>query len=167
MSHKIIASLTALVMLLSQTDIYGIIWASCNDDVRKQLSIPIQANACNMTETEFEYLARVVQAESDGSTDWSDLEDKILIACVVLNRVESSRFPNTIQGVLDQSGQFTTTSGGWCSTAYTDSSRWAIVEAQRHLASGDVPDNLLYFNCIGYSYGTPYDCVGGNYFTCA
>ena len=142
-------------------------WAEADDDERKALPIEYQAHACGMSETEFTYIAKVVQAESNGTTDWSDYEDKVLIACVILNRVADSRFPNTIQGVLDQSGQFSTTSGGWCSTPYTDSSRWAIVEAQRRLAEGTVPSNLLYFNCVSYQYGTPYGCYGGNYFVTA
>lgn len=162
---NLIAIITAVVMAFTNTMMYEYMWNNASDDERKEFPIAVQAHACGMTETEFEYFARVVQAESNGSTDWSDLEDKILIACVVLNRVESNSFPNTIQGVLDQSEQFSTTSGGWCSTSYTDSSRWAIVEAQRRLAEETVPDNLLYFNCIGYQYGTAYTYEGGNYFS--
>ena len=146
--------------------IMEMVWSEADDEERKALPIEYQACGCGMTETEFEYIARVVQAESNGTTDWSDFEDKVLIACVILNRVADSRFPNTIQGVLDQSGQFSTTSGGWCSTPYTDSSRWAIVEAQRRLAEGTVPSNLLYFNCINYFSGFEAYCYeGGNYFS--
>lgn len=147
--------------------IMEMVWNEADDEERKELPIEYQACGCGMTETEFEYMARVVQAESNGTTDWSDFEDKVLIACVILNRVADSRFPNTIQGVLDQSGQFSTTSGGWCSTPYTDSSRWSVVIAQRRLAEGTVPRNLLYFNCQCYQYGEPYGNFGGNYFVTA
>ena len=163
MNKAIAIGMTVIILIV---DLYGIIWSSCDDEVRKTLPIAIQAYACGMTETEFEYLARVVQAESNGTTDWSDFEDKVLIACVILNRRDSSSFPNTIQGVLDQSGQFDTTYNGWCSTSYTDSSKWAIVEAQRRLAEGTVPSNLLYFNCQNYfSWAEPYCYEGGNYFS--
>lgn len=160
MNKAIAIGITVIILL---ADLYGIIWASCDDEVRKTLPLEIQASACGIDATEFEFLARVVQKESDGSTDWSDFEDKVLIACVILNRVESDSFPDTITGVLTESGQFTTVSNGWCSASYTDSSKWAIVEAQRRLAEGTVPDNLLFFNCIGYNYGTPY-CYESNYF---
>ena len=139
-------------------------WNNADDDIRKTFPAEVQAYACGMSTEEFCYMARVIQAESNGSRDWSDLEDKILIAAVILDRVNSSSFPNTIQGVLDQSGQFSTTSGGTCSTSYTDSSRWAIVEAERRMAEGEIPENLLYFNCIGYCH-TPYCELGGNYFS--
>lgn len=164
--NKVLAVVMTVIMFISQGDLYNLIWNACDDERRKELPISIQANACGMTATEFEYMARVIQAESNGTRDWSDLEDKILIACVIINRVNSDRFPNTIQGVLDQSGQFSTTSNGWCSTSYSDSSRWAIVEAQRRLAEETVPDNLLYFNCQNYFSGfEPYCYEGGNYFS--
>lgn len=126
---KLVAVLTTIVILFNNTSLYEIMWNNASDDERKEFPIAVQAHACGLTETEFEYMARVIQAESNGTYDWSDFEDKVLIACVIFNRVESSQFPNTIQGVLDQSGQFSTTSGGWCSCSYSDSSKWAIVEA--------------------------------------
>lgn len=142
-------------------------WFNSTDEIRQTLPLEYQAYACGMTAEEFEFMARVIQAESDGTYDWSDLEDKILIAAVILNRVEDSRFNNTISSVLTESGQFSTVSGGRCSCSYSDSSRWAIVEAKRRLADGTVPTNLLYFNCISYNYGTPYGYYGGNYFMTA
>ena len=162
---NIISVLTAIVMLFTQSQMYEYMWNNADDEIRKTFPIAIQSYACGMTEEEFEFMARVVQAESNGTYDWSDLEDKVLIACVILNRVEDSRFNNTISSVLTESGQFSTVSGGWCSCSYSDSSKWAIVEAERRLAEGTVPDNLLYFNCIGYQYGSAYCCEGGNYFS--
>ena len=165
--NSIIAVLTAVVMLFTQSDMYEIMWNNTDDEVRKTFPIAVQAHACGMTDEEFEFMARVIQAESNGTYDWSDFEDKVLIACVILNRVEDSRFNNTISSVLTESGQFSTVSGGYCSCSYSDSSKWAIITAQRRLAEGTVPDNLLYFNCIGYQYGTPYGEFGGNYFATA
>lgn len=145
-------------------DVYLRAWLSVDDEVRQELPIDYQAAACGMTEHEFEFMARVIQAESNGSTDWSDLEDKILIAAVIFNRCDSGQFRNSIDGVLTESGQFSTVSGNWCSTRYTSSSRWAIVEAQRRLANDEIPRNLLYFNCVNYCH-TPYCYEGGNYFS--
>lgn len=145
-----------------------IVWESCrSDDIRKTLPSEYIAYACGMEPWEFDYMARVIQAESNGTYDWSDFEDKVLIAAVIFNRKADSRFYNSISGVLDEPGQFTTTSGGWCSTSSSESSRWAIVEAERRLLAGEIPSNLLYFNCVGYNYGTPYGCYGGNYFMTA
>lgn len=140
------------------------IWDSTDDEIKKTWPERYLAYGCGMSTYEFSYFARVVQAESNGTTDWSDFEDKVLIAAVIFNRVESPSFRNTIGGVLDEPGQFSTTSNGWCSSSSSQSSRWAIVEAQRRLCNGEIPNNLLYFNCVGYNYGTPYGCYGGNYF---
>ena len=145
-----------------------IVWASCrSDEIRMTLPSEYIAYNCGMEPWEFDYMARVIQAESNGTYDWSDFEDKVLIAAVIFNRKADSRFYNSISGVLDEPGQFSTTSGGWCSTSSSESSRWAIVEAQRRLLAGEIPSNLLYFNCQGYNCGTPYGCYGGNYFMTA
>lgn len=162
---RVFTALNAATMPASElNDIYLRAWNSATDEVRQELPIEYQAAACGMSTTEFEFMARVIQAESDGSDSMERLEGKILIAAVIFNRVESSQFNNTITTVLTESGQFTTVSGGWCSSPLTKSSRWAIVEAQRRLAADEIPTDLLYFNCIGYNYGTSYGFVDGNYF---
>ena len=52
------------------------------------------------------WLSRVVYAESGNQS----LDGKIAVANVVLNRVKSPIFPNTIEGVLAQKNQFPTLS---------------------------------------------------------
>ena len=53
-------------------------------------------------------LARVVYSEARGEP----YAGQVAIAAVVLNRVKSSSFPNTISGVVYQKGAFTAVSGG-------------------------------------------------------
>ena len=180
---KIVATLLALVTTITlghirQGDVIAteggiaeetalIVWASCrSDEIRMTMPYEYIAYNCGMEPWEFDYFSRVVQAESNGTYDWSDFEDKVLIAAVIFNRKADSRFYNSISGVLDEPGQFSTTSGGWCSTSSSESSRWAIVIAQRRLLAGEIPSNLLYFNCQGYFSGfEPYCYEGGNYFS--
>ncbi|NMB21653.1 MAG: LysM peptidoglycan-binding domain-containing protein [Firmicutes bacterium] len=52
---------------------------------------------------EKDLLVRLVSAEARGES----LEGQIAVAAVVLNRVQSSRFPNTVWDVMHQPGQFT------------------------------------------------------------
>lgn len=158
---SIIAIITAVVILFTNNMAYDYMWANSSDDERMYFPIECQSYACGMDPIEFEFMARVIEMESDRT---ENLDGKILIAAVIFNRITSDEFPNTITGVLTESGQFSTVTNGWCNQGYTITSRWAIVEAQRQLASGDIPDNLLYFNCIGYNYGSPYGYVNGNYF---
>ena len=61
------------------------------------------------TQDELTLLAAIIHSEA-GCTwipDWVQL----YVGSVVLNRVESPRFPNTIKAVLDQPGQYRPTSG--------------------------------------------------------
>ncbi len=51
-----------------------------------------------LTENDFDILCRIVEAEAGGE----DINGRILVANVILNRVESQSFPNTIEGVVFQ-----------------------------------------------------------------
>jgi spore germination cell wall hydrolase CwlJ-like protein len=53
-------------------------------------------------------LANIAMAEAEGE----DTEGKALVILVVLNRVESDEFPDTINGVITDSGQFTAYENG-------------------------------------------------------
>lgn len=114
------------------------------------------------TPYEIEYFARVVEAESNRAGYMS--EGKIHIAACVWDRVFSSSWPNTISGVLSQSGQFETTSGGACPYNWTVSSLAAVIEAYERIYASEIPINIIYFNCVGYNNGWAYDYIGGNYF---
>lgn len=139
-------------------------WMMMTDEERFNAPTELKAKICNMSTDDFIFLSRVVEAESDRS---SSMDGRILIAATILNRVTDSRFPNSISGVLTQSGQFTTVSGGYCSTSPTLYSEWSIVKAVEGLKNGSIPNNILYFNCIGYNGFEPYGLVDGNYFMCA
>lgn len=119
---------------------------------------------------EFILLSSIVEAESNRSQ--TDNEGRIMIAICILNRVNDNtgRFGEGITGVISQSGQFSTcrraSDGSYYSvTERTDLSDQAVIEAVRRIEAGEAPA-VLWFNCIGYnSWGTPYACVGGNYFS--
>ncbi len=118
---------------------------------------------------EFILLSGIVEAESNRSQ--TDNEGRIMIAICILNRVndDTGRFGEGITGVISQSGQFSTcrraSDGSYYSvTDRTDLSDQAVIEAVRRIEEGEAPA-VLWFNCIGYSYGTPYGCIGGNYFS--
>ena len=101
---------------------HGISWKELADlnkikdptkmQVGTQLRLPshVQPNATRLEGTivdisskERELLIRLVSAEARGES----LEGQIAVAAVVLNRVQSSRFPNTVWDVIHQPGQFT------------------------------------------------------------
>lgn len=168
LSLMTVISMLMAPMMTSDTDIptgrdtaYYYIYTYGTDDMRMNLPMEYLAHEANMTVQEFELFARVVEAESDRS---NNLEAKTMIAACILARVNSDLFPDSVNSVLTQEGQFTTVSDGWCGIRDTRASRYAINCALDALRNGDIPTNLLFFNCIGYNYGTPYGVYGDNYF---
>lgn len=85
-------------------------------------------------------LSRVITHEAGNQS----LKGKIAVGNVILNRVESSLFPNTVSGVLFQKGQFT---GATNATANAES----IVAAKLVLEGANVVPGAFYFNRTGLS----------------
>ena len=84
------------------------------------------------------WLSHIVYAESNTQP----LEGMIGVGNVVLNRVESTRFPNTIRDVVFQQGQFNPVDMG---TIYLEPSEQAVLAAKLALEGVDIVGNSLYF----------------------
>lgn len=69
-------------------------------------------------------LAKIAMAEAEGE----DTEGKALVILVVLNRVWSDGFPNTIEEVIYQSGQFSPISNGRFDRVEPDADCWAALD---------------------------------------
>ena len=82
----------------------------------------------------------VVHGEARGEP----YKGKVAVAAVVLNRVRSASFPNTIAGVIYQSGAFDAVSDGQINLATDDES----IRAARDAMNGWDPSNgcLYYYN---------------------
>ena len=88
-------------------------------------------------------------------------EGQIAVGAVIMNRVKSSAYPNTIEGVIYQSGQFGPAATGWLdqvrnSGSYTQSCMQAAVDA---LNGVNPIGGCLYFDQGGC--GTK---IGAHYF---
>lgn len=70
-------------------------------------------------------ISRFVYAESRGEP----YKGQVAVAAVILNRVKDSRFPNTVSGVVYQSGAFTCVSDGQISLSPNDTARKAAQDA--------------------------------------
>lgn len=75
--------------------------------------------------TDLNLLTRIVYAEARGEV----YTGQVAIAAVVLNRVKSSSFPNTVSGVIYQSGAFTAVSDGQINLAPDSTARKAAQDA--------------------------------------
>ena len=69
---------------------------------------------------ESEMLARIAMAEAEGE----DVEGKALVILVVLNRVWSDKFPDSIEGVITQERQFTAYENGRYERLEPDEECW-------------------------------------------
>lgn len=151
--------------LLTMATIIALLFNPLFKRVRPFEDIPLEERAAlaGMAVDDFVFISSVTEAESDRST--TGTEGRVMIALTILNRVNDDRFPDTINGVLTQAGQFSTVRNGASVTGRTDLSDMAVIEAVQWLEQGDAPA-VLFFNCVGYNYGTPYGdgAIGGNYF---
>jgi len=66
------------------------------------------ASSSNYVSSDHRLLAKLVYAEARGEP----YKGKVAVAAVALNRVESASFPNTLSGVVYQSGAFSSVSNG-------------------------------------------------------
>lgn len=87
-------------------------------------------------------LARAINGESRGEP----YEGQVAVGAVILNRVKSSNFPNTISGVIYETGAFTAVSNGQINVAISSDS--TVVKAARDALNGWDPSGgaLYYFN---------------------
>jgi len=66
------------------------------------------SNGSNYTSSDLYLLAKCIHAEARGES----YTGQVAVGAVILNRVASSKFPNTIAGVIYQKGAFTAVSDG-------------------------------------------------------
>lgn len=154
-----------IAILVSIATIFSSILSIKIEQPFEVTTIDERAASVGLSTTEFELFSGIVEAESNRSTD-GDLEGRIMIALTIWNRVNDTRFPSTVTDVIAQHGQFSTyrrSSGTSCvsGTVYSDE---AIIRAYEWIHSGEEYPEVLFFNCIGYSYGEAAGHYGGNYF---
>ena len=89
-----------------------------------------------------ELLARVINAEARGEPYLG----QVAVGAVIMNRVRSAEFPNTIAGVVYQKGQFSSVTDGQINKAYEDEA--TIKKAAREAYNGSDPTNgaLFFYN---------------------
>lgn len=99
---------------------------------------PTSNNVSTASTGDEDLLARLVHAEAKGES----YAGKLAVAKVVLNRVASEKFPDSIQAVVYQSGQFSPVSNGAINKPADAESIQAAKEA---FAIGGNPDAALFF----------------------
>jgi spore germination cell wall hydrolase CwlJ-like protein len=95
---------------------------------------------------DYRVLQRIVQAEAGGC----DMKGRILVANVVLNRVESEEFPDNVTDVVYQKSQFSPVSDG--SLDRCTVSEETVEAVDRALSGEDYSQGALYFMNRSASY---------------
>lgn len=100
----------------------------------------------SLTDEEILLLQRIVSAEARGES----FEAQYDVACVVLNRMESESFPDTLKGVVMQAGQFSCVpSGAYLHAPITESVALAVASA---IDDNTLAADVLWFRSGHYHY---------------
>lgn len=102
-----------------------------------------EAQAASVAVSEQELLAALIYCEAGNQP----YEGQVAVGAVVMNRVRSGSYPNTITDVIYQSGQFGPAMTGWldsvlASGGYSDTARQAAADA---IAGSNPIGDCLYF----------------------
>lgn len=90
---------------------------------------------------DLELLACIIQCEA-GSEPY---EGKLAVGSVVMNRVASSSFPNTVMGVIYQSGQFSPVASGRMAAQLAAGANSECRRAAQEVLDGNITVPYLYF----------------------
>ncbi|MGN0372338.1 MAG: cell wall hydrolase [Enterocloster sp.] len=97
------------------------------------------ARKIQVSDEDYQTLLRIVQAEAGICDD----KGKILVADVIINRVHSGKFPNTVKSVVYQPSQFQPVSNGSINSVKVSPETVACVD--RALEGEDYSQGALYF----------------------
>ena len=107
-----------------------------------------QAEKAAALQTEKELMASLIFCEAGNQP----YEGQVAVGAVVLNRVKSSVYPNSVSEVIYQSGQFSPAMSGWldrvrANAGYSES---ALQAAEDALNGSNPVGDCLYFSTGGY-----------------
>lgn len=125
-------------------------------EIEKQKALE-EAEKQKIAQYNQELLASIIFCEAGNQS----YEGQVAVGAVVMNRINSEKFPDTMEEVIYQSGQFVPAMTGWldtvrASSGYTDSAMKAAKDAIMGLNPiGD----CLFFDQGGYGYQ-----IGAHYF---
>lgn len=130
-------------------------------EAKTVLTSSTEVPAYTLTEEEIELIALVTMAEAEGESEYG----KRLVIDTILNRVdhEWSYWPDSVEGVIYQKGQFSSMWNGRVDRCYVMEE---IVQLVREELENRTNYDVVYFMMGGYSsYGTPEFKEGVHYFS--
>lgn len=127
--------------------------------IQQKQKMPLPQWRIEITTAQLDLLERCVMAEGGGES----YECQVAIACVIINRVLNEDYPDTIEEVIKQDGQFSTWPTMIKRANPTNEVKQAVREA---LTSEVIPENVLYFRANRYHrWGSRYCRMDNTYFS--
>lgn len=101
-----------------------------------------EETAASVNQDDLDLMAAIIECEAGGES----YEGKVAVGAVVMNRVNSSKFPNTISEVIYQKGQFSPVASGKLSRVLSRGAREDCYDAARDVLNGanTVGDKLFF-----------------------
>ena len=114
----------------------------CEQDLCLMMKQVEEACAKATNSSDIQLMARAINGEARGEP----YEGQVAVGAVILNRVKSSQFPNSISGVIYQAGAFTAVSDGQINSPISENS--TVYKAARDAINGWDPTGgcIYYFN---------------------
>lgn len=104
------------------------------------------SQAVSVSQGDLDLMAAIIECEAGGEP----YEGKIGVGAVVMNRVRSSQFPNTISEVIYQSGQFSPVASGKLASVLSRGARQDCYDAARDVFAGaNTVGDCLFFHAGG------------------
>lgn len=130
---KFLKVIIILIILILST----ICIVSVDNNLKNNTSYAKSSNS-----SDIQLMARAINGEARGEP----YEGQVAVGAVILNRVKDSRFPNTISGVIYQSGAFTAVSDGQINAPISQNS--TVYKAAQDAMNGWDPTGgcVYYFN---------------------
>ena len=93
------------------------------------------------TDSDAYLLGAIIECESGGEP----YEGKLAVGSVIMNRVKSSYFPNSISGVIYQGGQFSPAASGRLAYRLEAGVSSSCLQAAQEVLNGNITTSCLYF----------------------
>lgn len=112
----------------------------------KQAEEARAAAAAAVSDADLHLMAAIIECEAGGES----YEGKVGVGAVIMNRIRSSRFPNTLSEVVYQRGQFTPAASGKLASVLSRGASQACYDAARDVFAGaNTIGDRLFFHAGG------------------
>lgn len=111
------------------------------EEIKRQEAENTAQPVVSDSKSDLALLAALIECEAGGES----YEGKLAVGSVVMNRVRSSYFPNTVVEVIYQKGQFTPVASGRFAVVLSRGANSSCVQAAQETLAGNITVGCLYF----------------------